>query len=64
MQLEGIESEATLEDTIKRLESALKRARKNDAVTDDPTEEPSYPLLEIHDDEVSPLYSSVSYICK
>ncbi|KAJ8482260.1 hypothetical protein ONZ45_g15010 [Pleurotus djamor] len=49
LQSEGFEDEASLDDTIKKLESDLKKARKKDADTEEPIEEPSFPLVDVPD---------------
>jgi actin-related protein 5 len=52
LQSEGFENDGDLDEVIKGLESALKRGRKKDPEADDAVEEPSFPLLELPDDEV------------
>ncbi|KAF7986150.1 hypothetical protein HWV62_38522 [Athelia sp. TMB] len=50
LQSEGFEDEASLDETIKKLEGDLKKARKKDEdLPDDPVEEPSFPLVDIPD---------------
>jgi actin-related protein 5 len=50
----GFDNEAELEDTIKKLDTWVKKARKKEAgeVTDDPMEEPSFPLVDVPDEEL------------
>lgn len=52
MQSEGFDGDAALDESIKGLEIALKRARKKDADGEETAEEPSFPLLEVPDNEV------------
>lgn len=52
LQSEGFETEADLDEVIKGLEAALKRGRKRDPEAEENGEEPSFPLLELPDDEV------------
>ncbi|KAG8952028.1 Nuclear actin-protein involved in chromatin remodeling [Tulasnella sp. 424] len=47
-----IESEKALDDLIKKLEADLKRAKKKDAPEDELTEEPTFPLLDVPDEEL------------
>lgn len=47
-----MDHDADLDEMIKGLEVALKRARKKDPEADDNAEEPSFPLLELPDEEV------------
>lgn len=50
---EGFEDEASLEETIKKLEVDLKKARKKEADGgEDPVEEPSFPLVDVPDVEL------------
>lgn len=50
----GFDNEAELEDTIKKLDVWVKKARKKEAgeVTDEPMEEPSFPLVDVPDEEL------------
>jgi actin-related protein 5 len=52
LQSEGFETDADLDEVLKGLESALKRARKKDADTEENGEDPSFPLLDLPDEEV------------
>ncbi|KAG5220239.1 Nuclear actin-protein involved in chromatin remodeling [Salix suchowensis] len=52
LQGEGFEDEASLDETIKKLETDLKKARKKDVDGDDPAEEPSFPLVDVPDAEL------------
>jgi len=65
LQAEGLDSEAALDEVIKKLESDLKRARKKEAgeVDDGPQEEPSFPLLDILDADVrsSPMLTRLKH---
>ncbi|KDQ54977.1 hypothetical protein JAAARDRAFT_693616 [Jaapia argillacea MUCL 33604] len=50
LQAEGLESEAALETTIKKLESDLRRVRKKEAEDEDTMqEEPTFPLIDVPD---------------
>ncbi|KAF8885250.1 chromatin remodeling complex subunit [Gymnopilus junonius] len=51
LSAEGLDSETHLDETIKKLESDLKKARKKEAgeADDGPQEEPSFPLLDVPD---------------
>ncbi|KAF9542860.1 actin-like ATPase domain-containing protein [Agrocybe pediades] len=50
LQAEGIESEAALDDIIKKLDNDLKKARRKEAgETEEPLEEPSFPLVDVPD---------------
>jgi actin-related protein 5 len=53
----GPDSEASLDEVIKKLESNLKRARKKEAgeLDDRPQEELSFPLLDVPDADVRAL---------
>ena len=53
LQHEGIDGDVTLDETIKKLELALKKARKKEMETDEASGEPSFPLLDVPDAEVS-----------
>ncbi|KAK0495431.1 chromatin remodeling complex subunit [Armillaria luteobubalina] len=46
---EGFDDDTQLDETIKKLESDLKKARKKEAADDDPMEEPSFPLVDVPD---------------
>ncbi|KAG6874163.1 hypothetical protein C0995_005581 [Termitomyces sp. Mi166 len=48
LQEEGFDDEAGLDETIKKLENDLKKARKKEAEGED-TEEPSFPLVDVPD---------------
>ncbi|KAF7308732.1 hypothetical protein MKEN_01072300 [Mycena kentingensis (nom. inval.)] len=50
LQEAGLDDEAELEETIKRLESDLKKARKKDAADGEEVEEPTYPLLDLDEE--------------
>jgi actin-related protein 5 len=52
LQSEGMENDAVLEETIKKLENALKRARKKEVDGEEPVEEQTYPLLDVPDEQV------------
>ncbi|KAF4605659.1 Nuclear actin-protein involved in chromatin remodeling [Pleurotus pulmonarius] len=52
LQGEGFEDEASLDETIKKLETDLKKARKKEVDGDDPAEEPSFPLVDVPDAEL------------
>lgn len=52
LQSDGIDSEEILEETIRKLEGQLRKARKKDNEIDETPEEPSFPLLEIADADV------------
>ncbi|KAG8905559.1 Nuclear actin-protein involved in chromatin remodeling [Tulasnella sp. 403] len=47
-----IDSEKVLDDLIKKLELDLKKARKKDAGEDESMEEPTFPLLDVPDEEL------------
>jgi len=50
---EGFENEQALDDATKKLEADLKKARrKYDGLEDEPGEEPTFPLLDMPDDEL------------
>ncbi|KAG6816261.1 hypothetical protein H0H87_007342 [Tephrocybe sp. NHM501043] len=50
LQEEGFDDESGLEDTIKKLENDLKKARKKDAEgVDDTMDEPTFPLVDVPD---------------
>ncbi|KAJ6573856.1 chromatin remodeling complex subunit [Mycena vulgaris] len=52
LQTEGFDDDAALDETIKKLESDLKKARKKEAAADggeDAAEEPSFPLVDVPD---------------
>ncbi|KAG2084145.1 hypothetical protein BD769DRAFT_1539264 [Suillus cothurnatus] len=50
LQVEGFDDEAALDETIKKLEADVKRARKKDPDgQDDVIEEPSFPLIDVPD---------------
>ncbi|KAL0945578.1 hypothetical protein HGRIS_014738 [Hohenbuehelia grisea] len=50
LQSEGFDDDASLDETIKKLENDLKRARKKEAADgEDQVEEPSFPLVDIPD---------------
>ena len=53
LQHEGIDGDMTLDETIKKLELALKKARKKEMESDEAPGEPSFPLLEVPDAEVN-----------
>ncbi|KII86512.1 hypothetical protein PLICRDRAFT_165106 [Plicaturopsis crispa FD-325 SS-3] len=55
LQTEGFEDEAALAETIRKLESNLKRSRKKEAEGEDITEEPSFPLVDVADAEANEL---------
>ncbi|KAJ3526427.1 hypothetical protein NMY22_g10170 [Coprinellus aureogranulatus] len=50
----GFDNDAELDDTIKKLDVWVKKARKKEAgdAADEPMEEPSFPLVEIPDEEL------------
>ncbi|GLB36675.1 putative actin family protein [Lyophyllum shimeji] len=52
LQEEGFDDEAGLEETIKKLEGDLKKARKKEAEGEDIVEEPSFPLVDVPDAEL------------
>ena len=54
LQAEGLDSEAALDEAIKKLENDLKKARKKETgdVDDGIQEEPSFPLLDVPDADV------------
>lgn len=52
LEKEGFKDEGQLQKTIKDLTKAIKRARKQDVGDDDMEEVPSFPLLEVPDDEL------------
>ncbi|KAJ6519177.1 chromatin remodeling complex subunit [Mycena sanguinolenta] len=51
LQTEGFDDDAALDETIKKLESDLKKARKKEAAADggDDAEEPTFPLVDVPD---------------
>ncbi|KAF8624818.1 hypothetical protein AX15_005705 [Amanita polypyramis BW_CC] len=49
---EGFDDETGLDETIKRLENDLKKARKKDCDGEEATEEPSFPLIDVPDAEL------------
>ncbi|KAG6831647.1 hypothetical protein H0H92_008724 [Tricholoma furcatifolium] len=49
LQEEGFDDQATFEETLKKLENDVKKARKKDADGEDNTEEPSFPLVDVPD---------------
>ncbi|KAJ7725515.1 hypothetical protein DFH07DRAFT_946209 [Mycena maculata] len=52
LQTEGFDDDAALDETIKKLESDLKKARKKEAAADggeDAAEEPTFPLVDVPD---------------
>ncbi|KAJ7356615.1 actin-like protein Arp5p [Mycena albidolilacea] len=51
LQTEGFDDDAALDETIKKLESDLKKARKKEAAADggEDTEEPTFPLVDTPD---------------
>ncbi|KAF8151988.1 actin-like protein Arp5p [Mycena galopus ATCC 62051] len=51
LQTEGFDDDAALEETIKRLESDLKKARKKEAAADggEDAEDPTFPLVDVPD---------------
>ncbi|KAF5377282.1 hypothetical protein D9615_006449 [Tricholomella constricta] len=49
LQEEGFDDDAGLDETIKKLESDLKKARKKEAEGEDVVEEPSFPLVDTPD---------------
>jgi actin-related protein 5 len=51
LQTEGFDDDAALDETIKKLESDLKKARKKEAAADggEDAEEPTFPLVDIPD---------------
>ncbi|KAG5646922.1 hypothetical protein DXG03_001998 [Asterophora parasitica] len=49
LQEEGFDDDAGLEETIKKLEGDLKKARKKEAEGEDVIEEPSFPLVDVPD---------------
>ncbi|KAB5594304.1 Chromatin remodeling complex subunit [Ceratobasidium theobromae] len=54
IRMEGIESEEMLESTIKKLENDIKKARKKDGDTvDEPQEEPTFPLIDVPDEDLN-----------
>ncbi|KIJ45076.1 hypothetical protein M422DRAFT_251274 [Sphaerobolus stellatus SS14] len=53
LEAEGFDDEASLEETIKKLDSSVKKGKKKEGEGEDvPMEEPSYPLLEVPDDQL------------
>ncbi|KAF7310394.1 hypothetical protein HMN09_00581400 [Mycena chlorophos] len=52
LQTEGFDDDAALDDAIKRLETDLRKARKKEAADGEEAEEPTYPLLEVPDDQL------------
>ncbi|KAF9242378.1 hypothetical protein BU15DRAFT_43994 [Melanogaster broomeanus] len=52
LQSEGFDDDAALEDTIKKLEHDIKRARKKDMEGADEPEEPSFNLIDVPDAEL------------
>ncbi|KAF8837942.1 actin-like ATPase domain-containing protein [Paxillus ammoniavirescens] len=53
LQSEGFEDDAKLDETIKKLEHDLKRARKKETEgTDEPVEEPTFNLIDLPDAEL------------
>jgi len=52
LQTEGFDNDGDLDEVIKGLESALKRGRKKDPEAEDNGEEPTFPLLDLPDDEL------------
>ncbi|KAJ8088694.1 Nuclear actin-protein involved in chromatin remodeling [Marasmius tenuissimus] len=55
LSAEGFDDESTLDETLKKLDSDLKKARKKEAglAGDDPPEEtPSFPLADVPDDQL------------
>ncbi|CCO26742.1 Actin-like protein arp5 [Rhizoctonia solani AG-1 IB] len=51
LRMEGLDSEEMLENTIKKLDNDIKKARKKDAgdIEEEPQEEPTFPLLDVPD---------------
>ncbi|KNZ80015.1 Actin-like protein arp5 [Termitomyces sp. J132] len=49
LQEEGFDDEAGFDETIKKLENDLKKARKKEAEGEDNMEEPSFPLVDVPD---------------
>lgn len=61
LQAEGLDNEAALDETIKKLEADLKKARKKEAgEADDGQEEPTFPLVDIPDADVRSLLPLIS----
>ncbi|KAJ2926874.1 hypothetical protein H1R20_g10203, partial [Candolleomyces eurysporus] len=54
LQNEGFDNDAALDDTIKKLEAHVKRARKKEAgeTIDEPMEDPTFPLVDVPDEEL------------
>ncbi|KAJ7223237.1 chromatin remodeling complex subunit [Mycena pura] len=49
LQTEGFDDEAALDETIKKLENDLKKARKKEAADGEDVEEPAFPLVDVPD---------------
>ncbi|KAJ7051209.1 actin-like protein Arp5p [Mycena amicta] len=52
LQTEGFDDDGALEETIKKLENDLKKARKKEAADGEEVEEPTYPLVDVPDDQL------------
>ncbi|KAF8341684.1 chromatin remodeling complex subunit [Amanita rubescens] len=52
LQEEGFDDEAGIDETIKKLENDLKKFRKKEADGEEPSEEPSFPLVDVADAEL------------
>jgi actin-related protein 5 len=54
LQTEGFDDDDALDETIKKLESDLKKARKKEAAADggEDAEEPTFPLVDVPDADV------------
>ncbi|KIY51189.1 chromatin remodeling complex subunit [Fistulina hepatica ATCC 64428] len=52
LEEEDFENEDELDEAIKKLETHLRKAKKKDGDADEPMEEPSYPLLDVPDEEL------------
>ncbi|KAF8491281.1 hypothetical protein JB92DRAFT_3128430 [Gautieria morchelliformis] len=52
LESEGFEDENSLDDTIKRLDISVKKARRKEVEGEDVTEEPAFPLADVPDDQL------------
>lgn len=65
LQTEGFDDDAALDDTIKKLGSDLKKARKKEAAADggdEAVEEPSFPLVDVPDADVRSFFDCCNLI--
>ncbi|CAE6513286.1 unnamed protein product [Rhizoctonia solani] len=53
IRMQGLDTEEILESTIKKLENDIKKARKKDGdAEEEPQEEPTFPLLDVPDEDL------------